>query len=161
MLFFPLDFLCLPETVTYRFVRHAVLTCSALVVLLLLQVLFENWWDSLFLYLTSYQLCSLWYLLSNDISSLRGVWALVDDIADLLVTQQEVYAVGGQSQEGVVGVLDLQRQNGRSGSPAFVFQARVWLETVCACGTSSARKLLFVSHAKRKGNVKCRNQNNK
>lgn len=57
------------------------------------------------------------YLLSDDISSLSGVLTLVDDITDLLVTQQEVDAVGGQSQEGVVGVLDLQRKSGQAKHP--------------------------------------------
>lgn len=59
---------------------------------------------------------SLWYLLSDDISSLCGVLALADDITDLLVTEQEIDAIGGQSQEGVVGVMDLQRRTERSGS---------------------------------------------
>lgn len=36
------------------------------------------------------------YLLSDNISSLCRVLALVDDVTDLLVTQQEVDAVGGQ-----------------------------------------------------------------
>lgn len=58
------------------------------------------------------------YLLSDDISSLCGVLALVDDITDLLVTQQEVDAIGGQGQERVVGVLDLQTESKVSDSGA-------------------------------------------
>lgn len=53
------------------------------------------------------------HLLSDDVGGVCGVLALADDVADLLVAQQEVDAVGGQSQEGVVGVLDLQRQTGQ------------------------------------------------
>lgn len=48
--------------------------------------------------------------MSDDISRLCGVWALVDDITDFLVTQQEVDAISGQSQERVFGVLDLNRE---------------------------------------------------
>ena len=43
--------------------------------------------------------------------------ALCDDITDLLITQQEVDAVGGQSQESVIGVMDLQRETESLGSP--------------------------------------------
>lgn len=51
-------------------------------------------------------------LLSDDISSLSGVLALVDDVTDLLITQQEVDTICGQSQERVVGMLDLQEKSG-------------------------------------------------
>lgn len=85
---------------------------------------------------------SLGYLLSDDISSLCGVWALADDITDLLVTQQEVYAVGGQSQEGVVGVLDLQRQT-----------REVKISCVHVSGSRLVGKLLFMSQVKQKLNV--------
>lgn len=51
-------------------------------------------------------------LLSDDISSLSGVLALVDDVTDLLITKQEVDTVCGQSQERVVGMLDLQEKTG-------------------------------------------------
>lgn len=46
-------------------------------------------------------------LLSDDIGCLCWVSALVDDITDFLVTQQEIDAVCGQSQEGIVCVFDL------------------------------------------------------
>lgn len=38
-------------------------------------------------------------LLSDDISSLSGVLALVDAVTDLLITKEEVDTVCGQSQE--------------------------------------------------------------
>ena len=52
------------------------------------------------------------YLLSDDVRGLRGVLALADHVADLLVAKQEVDAVGGESEEGVIGVLHLRRQMG-------------------------------------------------
>ncbi len=47
-------------------------------------------------------------LLSNDVCRLGGVVALVDDVTDLLVGHDEVDAVGGENQERVVSVLQLQ-----------------------------------------------------
>lgn len=69
------------------------------------------------------------YLLSDDIRRLCGVLTLADDITDLLVTQQEVDAIGGQSQEGVVGVLHLQRRTESSGSPDFLFESGTCIGT--------------------------------
>lgn len=46
-------------------------------------------------------------LLSDDVSCLCWVGTLVDGITDFLVTQQEVDAVCGQSQERVVCMFDL------------------------------------------------------
>lgn len=36
--------------------------------------------------------------------------ALVNDIADLLAVHNEVNAIGGQRQEGVVGVVQLKKR---------------------------------------------------
>lgn len=58
---------------------------------------------------SDYKISSLiLHLLSNDICRLGGVVALVDDVTDLLVGHDEVDAVGGENQERVVRVLQLQ-----------------------------------------------------
>lgn len=48
------------------------------------------------------------HLLSDDVGRLGGVVALVDDVTDLLVGHDEVDAIGGENQERVVSVLQLQ-----------------------------------------------------
>lgn len=48
------------------------------------------------------------YLLRDDVGSLCGIVALVDDITDFLVAHDEVNAIGGQGQKGVVRMLQLK-----------------------------------------------------
>lgn len=51
------------------------------------------------------------YLLSDHVGSLGGVVALADGVADLLAVHDEVDAVGGQHQEAVVSVVQLQQRH--------------------------------------------------
>lgn len=50
-------------------------------------------------------LTSSTYLFSETLCCVFGVAALVDDVADLLTVHNEVDAVGGECEEGVVHVV--------------------------------------------------------
>lgn len=50
-------------------------------------------------------------LLSDHVGGLSRVVALADEVADLLAVHHEVDAVGGQDQEAVVRVLQLQQRH--------------------------------------------------
>lgn len=51
------------------------------------------------------------YLLSDHVGGLSRVVALADAVADLLAVHDEVDAVGGQDQEAVVCVVQLQQRH--------------------------------------------------
>lgn len=50
------------------------------------------------------------HLVRYSLGGFLGVVALVNDIADLLAVHYEVDAIGGQRQEGVVGVVQLKER---------------------------------------------------
>lgn len=51
------------------------------------------------------------YLLSDHVGGLSRVMALADEVADLLAVHYEVDAIGGQHQEAVVCVVQLQQRH--------------------------------------------------